>query len=138
MDCGIDEDEIFLERPGLGDELAGGIQCKAGAIKDETVIASNLVDQQNRKTVLAGDAGQHRPAQLTLAHMERRGGNVEDKLAAGTHQFLDWIGAVETAAPEGFVIPCIFADGERHGLAVEEKRCCSGAGAKLRISSKTS
>ena len=75
---------------GLGDELSDGIEGKAGTIEDETVIASDLIDEQDGKMVLAGDAGEHGLAELTLADMERRGRNVEDELGAGTDEILDW------------------------------------------------
>ena len=83
---GVEVDQIFFEGLALGDDFAGIIQHEAGAVKDQAVIAADLVDHDDRHLVVTGDGGQHLAAEFALAHPKGRGGNVEHEVAAGLNQ----------------------------------------------------
>ncbi len=72
--------------------------------------------------MLASDAGKHGLAEFRLAHMEGRGGDIQHHLPTGSNQIVDRIAVIQTAAPECLVVPCIFADRERDGLAANANR----------------
>ena len=51
---GIDDDQVFLERRGLRDQLSARIQRQRGAVEDKAVVAANLVATSAPGCRLAG------------------------------------------------------------------------------------
>src|SRR5579864_6072883 len=117
----IEIDQVFFKREPLRDYIAFTIEDQAGAIEDETVVAANLVDQNNGDFMLPGDAGQHVTAQFALADPERRGRNVQYEIPAGLDQGVHGIDGIEALHPKLLVVPCVLADRERHAIAAESK-----------------
>src|SRR5262249_34445436 len=67
--------------------------------------------------------GQHLTTELALIHPVRRSGNIQDEITAFADERFDWIKAVKPPVPEMLVIPCVFADGQRHLVSTEWKNC---------------
>ena len=55
----VEVDQVLGKRMRLGDNFAVGAQGKAGSVEDQAVIASHLVDHNNRSIVPLRDSGQH-------------------------------------------------------------------------------
>jgi hypothetical protein len=103
----------------LGDNLPVGPQGKAGSVEDQAVIASHLVDHDDRCLVPLRDRGQHAVAQLPFPPVIRGGGDIEDDRAAGAHQLFDRVDGIEASRPEQLIVPRIFANGEGQPLVVQ-------------------
>ena len=69
---GVDDDQVFLERGGLRNQLAARIEGQRGAVEDEAVVAAHLVRHQHRNRVAAGDSGQHLAPDGSLGVPKRR------------------------------------------------------------------
>ena len=84
-------------------------------------------------------ADEHVASKFALAKGERRRRDIQQDLAACADQVFYRIDAVQAAVPEVLVVPGVFADGERaRGASQRIRSDWLSAGAKLRISSKTS
>ena len=115
----IEIDEIFFKGPALRDDFSFPIEHQARAIKHETVVAAYLIDEHHRNFMLARDAGQHVSAHFSFSDPERRGGDVQHKIAARLNQRFHGIDGVQTFVPKSLVVPGVFANGQRHAMAAE-------------------
>ena len=89
----VEEDEIFGEGGGLGEQLAVGREDEGGAVEDELVVAADLVGHDDEGGVATGDGGEHLAAESALAVPEGRRGDVEDEagmLDAGQGGLAHW------------------------------------------------
>ncbi len=121
---GVKEDQVFFKRLCLGNNLSVRAKRHAGTVKNQAVIAANLIHQHHGNLVIAGDGLQHLPAQLPLAQMIGRSGNIQHKIAARVQQIVHRINTVKPAMPEMFVIPGIFANGKRNLLSASGNTFC--------------
>ncbi len=128
---GIEVDQVFFEGTALRDDVAFRVENDAGAVKDQAVVASDLIDQRDRNFMMARDGGQHVAAQFALADPKGRRGNVEHEVPTGSDQRLDGIGRVQALGPEQLVVPCVFADGERHAVAAEGEQVLALGGREV-------
>src|SRR5580704_7816191 len=127
----VEVDEIFFEGATLGDHLSFTIKHQAGTVEHETVVASDLVDENHWNLVLARNAGQHVAAKFALANPERRGGNIENEVPACPNEGFDRIDRIHLFGPETFVVPGIFANGQRHAIATERKQFLTFGGSEV-------
>src|ERR1035437_3966237 len=127
---GVEDDEVFAEGCGLGNDFAVGGEGDGGAIEDAGVGSADLVDHGDEGGVAAGDGGEHVAAEVALAAPEGRGGDVEDEAGMDgdgvgqssplTHEFVDRVYRVEAAGPEARVVPRVLTDGDGERLAVDD------------------
>ena len=126
---GVDEDEVLGEAGRAGDDVTFGREHDRGAVEDEAVVAADLVDHEDEGVVMLCDGREHALADLRLALIEGRGGDVEDEARMTVegrrlrlplaHERVDGVDGVELARPEALVVPCVLADGDRERLAVD-------------------
>ncbi len=126
---GVEEDKVFGEGGGLGDEAAVGAEGERGAVEDERIVSADLVAHGDDGVVALGEGAEHLAADGSLALPEGGGGDVEDDAGLGAlgpivegpglHEALDRVDRVKAAGPETLIIPGVFTNGDGEGLAVE-------------------
>ena len=127
------------ERRRGRDHVSFRIHRKTGAVENNLVVASDLIDHDRRDLVPPHHGAEHLFAQFPFAQVERRAIDADDHAGALLHQLVDRIAPVEPMRPELFVVPGVFADGERYvAFACRRQTDCVSAATKLRASSKTS
>src|SRR3984957_6576869 len=111
--------QVFFKRARLGNDGPIGAERNAGSVKNQAVVATDLVNHDHRSMVPCCNGSQHPVAQLPLSPVVRRSGDVQDDGSTGTHQLLDGVHGVKTARPEQLVVPGVFTDGERKALVIQ-------------------
>ena len=130
---GIENDQVFLKRGGLRNQLSARIQGQRGAVEDEAVVAAHLVGHEHRHAVAAGNGGQHLAADGALGVPEGRGGEVDVHGGMLAHQLFHGIDGVEAARPEVLVVPGVLADGDGQAHAVQFDHLLGAGGRKVAL-----
>ena len=127
--AGVEIDQVFFKRLPLRNHPSIGSNHQTRSIEHQTVVSSDLVHHRDRHLLIARDGRQHVAPQLALAQPKRRRRDVEHEVAAGPHQFLYGIEAIQLPVPEAFVVPGIFADGqsEQHAGEVDQMLAFGGS-----------
>ncbi len=110
--AGVEENEIFFERFGAGDDFAVRGHGEACAIEDELIVSADHVDVDEREAEALGGGAEDVFAFVTLADIPRRGVDGNDDLRAFVHEFFDWVALIAAVLPELLIVPAVFADGE--------------------------
>ena len=116
---GVVEDQVGLKGLGLRANTAVGGDDETRSIENELVVAADLVHHRNRNLKPAGDGLKHLETHLALAHVIRRGGNVDEQVHSLGGKFLHRVALVKFAVPKLLVVPDVLADGDRHARAVD-------------------
>ena len=115
----IGNQQVFLEAFGAGEEPPLRVESRAAAVEDQVVVAAHLVHHHQRQAVFLGDVAEHLLAQHLFPHGERRSGEVDNGLGAGSGKNLDGIVVVAAALPEIAVVPDVFADADPQLAAIQ-------------------
>ncbi len=115
----VGDDQVFLELPGAGDDLAALVEDHAAAVKDEFVLPADQVAESDENDVIGGAGGQHALARGALAGMVGRGRDVDHHLRPGQ--------GLRLGRPGG--VPDVLADVDPdHRLAqAKDQRALPGA-----------
>ena len=119
---GIEEHQVFFEGARLGRNFAVGSERHAGAIKDQAVIASNLVHVHDGAAMMHGDGAQHLKAQASFVDGVGRSGNIQKDGSSLRDNFGYRVAIITAISPEIFIVPHVFADGDAQLLAVRVQR----------------
>ena len=95
---------------------------QARPVEDKAVISADLIHHGYGHVMIPCDRRQHVTPQLSLAEPERRSGNVQHKISAGSNQFLHRIDSVKPPVPETLVVPRILANRQSHLLAAKAEQ----------------
>ena len=125
----VDDQEVFGEVFGLGDELAGGAEDGGVAVEDEVVVSSNLVDVDDGYVPALCLEAEEFVAVFVFSQDEGGGGDVEEDFGAGVGEGFDGVEVVEGMLEEFFIVPEVFANGNACGVGIEEGDFGIGAGA---------
>ena len=87
-----------------------GVEHHAVAVEDQFVIAADKIAVDQRNAVFGCDATEHVVAQLFLAEMVRRRGNIQEQARARFHQIHNRISLVVGDAAVILVVPNVLAD----------------------------
>src|SRR5947199_5255142 len=117
----VEIDNVFFNGFALRDHISRGIYNNARSVENQAVISSDLVHHYDRNFVILGNGGQHVAAKFPLAEPERRRGDIEHEIAARLDQSFNGIKCIKALVPEMFIVPGVFANGERHLFAAEWK-----------------
>jgi hypothetical protein len=110
--CGfgqVHQQRVGLEGCAEGDGLAPGAQGHGAAVEEQLVVAPHLVHEEHGGLGLTGPAAEQRGAQARLAGVERRGAQVQDRVAAS--KLIQGVELVTVAGQQLGVVPEILADG---------------------------
>ena len=92
FECGeVDDEEVFLEVFGLGDDVAVGVEDDGVAVEDEFVVAADLVDVDDGHVPAFGLEGEEFVAVFVFAQDEGGGGDVEEEFGAGLGEGADGV-----------------------------------------------
>src|SRR5438128_181210 len=127
----VKQDEVLLERLCLRTDPALSIEGHAGAVEDQTVISTYVVDVNYRNLVLHRNGFQHFLAKRDLFCIERRRCDVEQYVGASLNGFLNRIARVELPFPEVLIVPGVLA--HRHPEAVSSELINSGRRARFEV-----
>ena len=95
------------------------VQSHGLSVKDELVVAANLVHVNEGLAVILDVIVEEVVADLFLAHLEGRGRNVEHQGGPLLGQLFYGVGGVQAAAPEVRVAPGVLADGNPQHFVLE-------------------
>ena len=115
----VDDEQVFFEVFGLGDDFALGVEDDGVAVEDEFVVSADLVDVDDGEVPALGLEAEEFVAVFVFAEDEGGGGDVEKEFGAGAGECADGIEVVEGAFDEFFVIPEVFADGDADRMVIE-------------------
>ena len=87
----IDDQEIFIEIAGLGDDPAGAIEDDAVAVEDQFVVAADLVDIGQRAIPSPSLGAKQRQAKIVFAQHEGAGAGVDQDGGAGGAELGDGV-----------------------------------------------
>lgn len=108
----IDDEEIFLEVPGLSDDIARGIEGDAVAVEDEFVISADLVDIDEGRGESFDLVGEELESEGVFSFDEGGSAGVDGDFGAGAIEVGDGVLVIEASWDQAFVVPEILADGE--------------------------
>src|ERR1700693_664212 len=109
---GIEEHQVFLEGAGLRGNFTVSGERYAGAIKDQAVIAANLIHVDDGPVMMNGDRAQHLKAQAEFVDGVRRSGNIQKDGSSLRNDFCYRISVIASISSEIFVVPHVFANGD--------------------------
>src|SRR5204863_4844287 len=74
--------------------------------------------------MFANVAQEHLTTQISLIHLIRRCGDIDQKVGAPLDLFADWIGVIQRFRPEILVVPAVLADGNSAVAPAEGDKHC--------------
>ena len=98
------------------DGLPRLVQGLAAAVKDELIVAPHLVHVDQGNPVFPGVALEQPVAHFLFAHLEGRGGNIDEHRGAALGLGLDGVQGIEAPEPQLRIVPGVFADGDPQDL----------------------
>ncbi len=116
---GVDDDQVFSEGGGLGNQFPARVQGEGGAVEDEAVVATHLVGHEHGHAVAARDGRQHFAANGALGVPEGGRGQIDVQGGLLTHQLFHRVHLVQTLGPEVLVVPGVLADGDGEADSVQ-------------------
>src|SRR5581483_12038840 len=69
---GVEQNQIFFKRFALCDYVSFAIKNQARTVEHQTVVSTNLIDEDHWHMIVSGNGGQHVSSQLPLPRPERR------------------------------------------------------------------
>ena len=106
----------FPESRQHRDGLPSLIQRQAAAVKNQLIVAPHLVHIDQGDAVFPGVGLEQPVAQFLFAHLEGRGGNIDEHRGALLGLDLDGVQGIEAPEPQLRIVPGVFADGDSQDL----------------------
>ena len=118
---GVEEDQVFRKRFGLGGYFSVRRQRNARTIENEAVVSSYLIHVDHRPFVGQSNGAQHLETQRALVERIGGPGEIQQHRTSLPDNFADRVAFVKLLGPEILVVPDVFADGDAQLLAVQAK-----------------
>ncbi len=116
---GIEEHQVFFKRARLRGNFAFSGESHAGAIKDQAVIAADLIHVNDGTAMVDSDGAQHLKPQASFVDGVRRGGDIQKNGSSLRDDFGDGVAIIAAIGPEILIVPDVFANGDAQLLVSE-------------------
>src|SRR4029077_10571696 len=127
----IKENEISPEQKPLARVFAVRRESHTRAIKDQAVVAADLIDIHHGTPLIHRDGAQHLETQRALVNRVRRSRDIQQQGSSLPDQLGHGITVVAAAGPEILVVPGVFANGDSELLAVKPEHGLALRGLKI-------